>query len=188
MNTEQAMRNEELTGEVASRRLGDLLLLPASYGGLALLIVNDHYLKSHLHNAVSGKLSDVAGLMFFPLLVAAAIETAKCTLRIRLWGITGKGLCSIIVAVGVFFLLMKTWQPAGHLYAWLDAVLQWPVLALKAAITDGNPWAWPKTRIVMDPTDLFALPVLLIPWWTARSLIRDRPRAPFDRGVQIDPG
>jgi hypothetical protein len=63
MNTEQAMRNEELTGEVASRRLGDLLLLPASYGGLALLIVNDHYLKSHLHNAVSGKLSDVAGLM-----------------------------------------------------------------------------------------------------------------------------
>lgn len=170
------------------RRLGDLLLLPAAYCGLVLLIMNDHYLKRHLHNAASGKLSDIAGLMFFPLLVATAIETTRLTVRIRPWRISIRGFDATIVGVGMFFLLMKTWQPAAHIYASLDAVLQWPVLAGKAAITGGDPWTWPKTSIVLDPTDLLALPVLLIPWWTGRTVIRGQPGAKIGQAAQSDPG
>ena len=91
-----------------------------------------------------------------------------------------------VFAVGLTFLLMKTWQPAGQLYVWLDALLQWPVLALKAAILNAHPWVWPKTRIVMDATDLIALPVLLIPWWTGRSLSKSQSAVPHSEGNSVD--
>ena len=168
MKIEHSIGSDPPDGKVASRHLGDLLLLPASYCGLALLIVNDHYLKHHLHNAVSGKLSDIAGLVFFPLLVATIAETAKYTLRIRPWCMSVREFDVIVIAVGILFLLMKTWQPVGGLYAWLDAAMQWPVLALKAGLTGGNPWIWPKTEIAMDLSDLIALPALVIPWWSGR--------------------
>jgi len=172
--------NKHLNGAMGSRRLGDMLLLPASLCGVALLIVNDHYMKRHLHNAISGKLSDIAGLLFFPLLIATGIETTRIVLRRRQWCISIGGFDSTVVVVGIFFMLMKTWQPAGQIYVWLDASLEWPVLAVKAAFVSGNFWTWPKTGIVMDTTDLMALPALLIPWWSGRRWILSHPGATGD--------
>ncbi len=39
--------------------------------GLSLLLFNDFYLKAQFHNAVTGKLSDFAGLFIFPLFFVA---------------------------------------------------------------------------------------------------------------------
>ncbi|MBA3805470.1 MAG: hypothetical protein H0X14_07155 [Acidobacteria bacterium] len=39
--------------------------------GLFLLLFNDFYLKGHFHNALTGKLSDFAGLFVFPLFFVA---------------------------------------------------------------------------------------------------------------------
>ncbi|MDP6933021.1 MAG: hypothetical protein QGG40_08885, partial [Myxococcota bacterium] len=43
------------------------LLHPAPLLALVVLVVNDHWGKGHLPAVLSGKLSDFAGLLFFPL-------------------------------------------------------------------------------------------------------------------------
>lgn len=49
----------------------DLLASPGFLLGLSLLLLNDFVFKRHLHSAVSGKLSDFAGLFVFPLFCVA---------------------------------------------------------------------------------------------------------------------
>ena len=46
-----------------------LLLHPAFLGALAVLLLNDYFLKETFHNWWTGKLSDVAGMLLLPLLV-----------------------------------------------------------------------------------------------------------------------
>jgi hypothetical protein len=48
---------------------GDGLLHPIVLLAIGILLINDHVLKSAWPGAVTGKLSDIAGLVFFPLLV-----------------------------------------------------------------------------------------------------------------------
>ena len=48
---------------IASRALAT----PIAIFAIALLVVNDHVLKLACPGLVTGKLSDFAGLMFFPL-------------------------------------------------------------------------------------------------------------------------
>jgi hypothetical protein len=40
---------------------------PLFIGALAILLINDFFLKFHFHNFITGKLSDVTGLFIFPL-------------------------------------------------------------------------------------------------------------------------
>ena len=150
-------------------------MVPASYLGLVMLVVNDHYLKARFHNTLTGKLSDVGGLLFFPLLLATIVECARRVTRRRPWGLSVRGFSVIVALTGLMFVLMKSWQPASDLYAWLDAVLQWPVLAMKAAVTSGSPLSWPHTSIVKDPRDLIAIPALALSWWNGTTLLRQRP-------------
>ena len=49
-------------------RLTRHLLHPVFVGGLLLLLLNDHYLKAAYGNWWTGKLSDLAGVVFLPLL------------------------------------------------------------------------------------------------------------------------
>lgn len=53
------------------RRNLNLLVSPVFLLGLFLLLLNDFYLKSCFHNALTGKLSDFAGLFIFPLFYVA---------------------------------------------------------------------------------------------------------------------
>lgn len=46
---------------------------PASLAAVVVMGVNDHILKARLHNALTGKLSDVAGCFFLPLFVSAVL-------------------------------------------------------------------------------------------------------------------
>ena len=66
----------------------DLLLSAPLVGALALLVVNDHLLKPLFHNAVTGKLSDVAGLFALTLFCRALVpagRTAICLTMAALW-------------------------------------------------------------------------------------------------------
>lgn len=45
--------------------------------GLLILILNDHFLKYSLHNAVTGKLSDVAGLLILPLFLQYLFDAPR---------------------------------------------------------------------------------------------------------------
>lgn len=55
-------------------RRTDILLSPAFLLGLLVLLANDFIFKYQFHNALTGKLSDIAGLFIFPLFIAAVLR------------------------------------------------------------------------------------------------------------------
>jgi hypothetical protein len=62
------------------------LVRPLPLLAVAVLAVNDAFLKPAFHNALTGKLSDLAGCFLFPLYLAAllALVAPRLTLRTRL--------------------------------------------------------------------------------------------------------
>ncbi len=111
------------------------LLHPLWIAALAVLVLNDHWLKHAglLPEWATGKLSDLAGLMVAPLVLAVA-------LRVR----TLRGLRWAHVAVALGFGVINLWPAAAR--------------GVEAVTALGPiPWA-----ITVDPSDLVALPMLLL--------------------------
>lgn len=107
---------------------------PLFLAGLLLLVLNDHVLKGSglAPAALTGKLSDVAGLLVAPLVLA------------WLFGVRDRrGWRAVHVAVAVGF-----------------AALQVPPVA--SAIEDGLRLLGLGARLWADPTDLLALPALAL--------------------------
>jgi hypothetical protein len=128
------------------------LVHPLSITAIVLLGVNDHLLKGLFPGVVTGKLSDVAGLAFFPLLVALGLSPLLRS--------PSRALAGSLLITGAWFSAVKT-------------------IPIAAAVTEGllSPlFTW---RIVVDPTDLVALPALgvaLVAWRGAER----GPRRPTD--------
>lgn len=114
------------------------LTSPLALGAVALLALNDHWLKRAWPGLVTGKLSDLAGCFVLPLFLSALLACAtRWPLARRL--AVGAG------ATVVFFTALKL-SPAVA-----GAVAR--ALDLSALGLGG----W-RSRIVADPTDLVALP------------------------------
>ncbi|MCB9753143.1 MAG: hypothetical protein H6713_24570 [Myxococcales bacterium] len=124
---------------------------PVWLAALAILIVNDHLLKGAemLPAPITGKLSDLAGMIVAPALLAAL-------LRVRARG----SLVACHVAVGVVFAAINLSPAAAAL---------WSGLMGAVAI----PWA-----ITVDPTDLVALPLLALSYALMLPVMERRPSAP----------
>ena len=140
------------------------LLHPIALGSIALLLINDHYLKLHHPSWVTGKLSDVAGLVFFPLLLAAIV-------RVRVE--------TAAVATAIVFALVKTVPAATEIYRHGLGLVQ---LAIGG---DGTP-----VEAVTDPSDLLALPFVLLAIVIARrceQLADDAPGQPPDDVALVAP-
>ena len=58
----------------------DALLHPLALAALVLLILNDHLLKDLAPGPLTGKLSDVAGLVVLPLIILGAWELVMASL------------------------------------------------------------------------------------------------------------
>lgn len=87
---------------------GAALLHPVALGAIALLIANDHVLKAAFPSVLTGKLSDFAGMLFFPAMLQSAAEW----LRLAPWGDRRVAwACAALTALG--FGVVKTWPPAG---------------------------------------------------------------------------
>jgi hypothetical protein len=56
------------------RTAGSLLLHPVHLGALVTLGLNDHWFKAMWPGPVTGKLSDIAGLVVLPVVVVASVE------------------------------------------------------------------------------------------------------------------
>ena len=123
------------------------LLHPVWWFSLVVLLVNDHFLKGGrvLAGAVTGKLSDFAGMLVAPALLAVLLGV-----RSR------QGFVVCHVAVGGVFAMLKLSDQAARTFCDVGAALG---LAYK---------------VVADPTDLVALPVLLASLW----LFDPKSRAP----------
>jgi hypothetical protein len=131
-------------------------LHPIAIAAAGVLLVNDWLLKPSSAPAwLTGKLSDVTGLIVAPVALTAMIGlvlwvAARAGARIEPW-LTRRRLIAAIAATGGLF----------------TAVKLSPALATRLAGLWGE--VVPGSRIVADPTDLIALPALAIAWWIGRA-------------------
>jgi hypothetical protein len=146
---------------------------PATLAAVALLAVNDWVLKPRVvpdsgASLVTGKLSDVAGLVFAPVVLSAAIglllhAAARLGARVDP-SLSGRRLALCLAATGAGFAAVKLSPALGALVAgWLSHL--------------GRP-----ARFHDDPTDLLALPALLAARWIGRDELR---RVPLGRAAAI---
>lgn len=112
------------------------LLSPTWLVALVVLALNDHILKGAgvLPGWFTGKLSDFAGMIVAPVLLAAL-------LRVR----SRRGLLACHVAVGAVFAGINLSTGLADAWSWLMGFVM--------------PW-----QITVDPTDLIALPTLALGW------------------------
>src|SRR5512138_134848 len=92
---------------------------PATVSSILLLLINDHVLKTVSPSWLTGKLSDFAGLFFFPFIVAAGLSILlkKFEIAPRRLGQLAFGL------VIAWFTLLKTSPWANSLTAQLASFL-----------------------------------------------------------------
>jgi hypothetical protein len=147
---------------------GAVVLHPAALVALVVLVVNDHVAKTLWPGVLTGKASDVAGLVLAPLVLVALAEIG-CEIAGR--ERPGAGVVVVAAALtGAGFAAVQLSPAAGSLYRHgLGAAQQ--LLG-----GDGRP-----VVLTPDLTDLLALPALLVPWIVAGRvrLRRDVPATPL---------
>ncbi|HYX31697.1 MAG TPA: hypothetical protein VE954_01195 [Oligoflexus sp.] len=85
---------------------------PLVLTAIVIVAVNDHYLKqSGVAGFVTGKLSDFAGLWFFPFLLADMSSLVQ-----RRWQHSSFIFGGCLAFTGLFFVLLKTSAEAVRLY------------------------------------------------------------------------
>lgn len=107
---------------------------------VAVLALNDHFLKAAFHNTLTGKLSDVAGCFFFPLFISALLA------QVTRWPLERRMGAGVLATLAIF-VPIKLSVAGAELVARAMGVL-----AVPAGL--GMP------HIVTDPTDLLALPMI----------------------------
>ena len=140
------------------------LLDPVALAAVLLLVVNDWFLKGRAPAGLTGKLSDLAGLVCAPLIATAALDVAlwaaarlgaPVDFSLRRWKIAGAA-----AVIGCAFAAVKLSPAAAH--------------ALEQA-AGGIGLHW---RIAADASDLFTLPGLALAIWLGR---REIARVPLGR-------
>jgi hypothetical protein len=127
-------------------------------GAVVLLALNDHLLKTSaiLPAVVTGKLSDFAGLFYFPLLLVALLRTVGQALGVAV-PLRTRTVAAAVVGTGFVFAAVKTSARGAATYT---AVLTW---------LTGHP-----AHCVVDPTDLLALVVLPLCYLHGRRFCEPR--------------
>ena len=121
---------------------------PPSVLALVVLALNDHVWKQQWPGLVTGKLSDFAGLVLAPPLLAVLLAACRVR-RPAPWALAGAGLG--------FALVKSTVAGAGLASAALSLVT--------------------PSHVLRDRTDLIALSALPLAWWVSRASNRStRPR------------
>ncbi|MCP3097410.1 hypothetical protein LZ198_00830 [Myxococcus sp. K15C18031901] len=155
---------------------GDALLHPLVFGAVLVLILNDHVLKARYASWWTGKLSDVAGLAMFPLVLQGLWEQVRAR-GARGFRPSSRVLLTCVLLTAACFGAVKVSQTAGDGWRWALGGLQWPARAAWALASGrGVPAVVPVAHVV-DVTDLLALPALLVAWRVGRRRCADDSRA-----------
>ena len=135
-------------------------LHPLSLAALALCAVNDHLLKGAglLPSIVTGKLSDFAGLLFFPLFFTAALDTVLYFLSAPLEAMGRRPLpyrlsrakaAAAGIITGALFTALQLSPAVKDLYIAVHRLIGFHV------------------RMTQDPSDLIALLMLPVAYFIA---------------------
>lgn len=133
---------------------GDGLLRPTVLAAIAICAVNDHLLKTWLPSWWTGKLSDVAGLIFFPVLLQALVELGEAITG-RWRGPRRLTLCVCVVITATVFAAINVSAGAAAAYVGLASEARSAI----AALWGGGPVV---VKVTSDAGDLLALPALLV--------------------------
>lgn len=143
---------------------GELAIHPVVAGAVVLLFVNDHLLKPYYAGWLTGKLSDVAGLIAAPLLLQASVELLTGAKLPR-----GRAVPLVLCScVGAMFMAMELTDFGDAAFRYGLGVVQWPLRALLA-------WDLVKLRPVAhvaDAEDLWALLALWLAFEVGASRAR----------------
>jgi hypothetical protein len=154
------------------------LLHPLALLSVGLLVLNDHFLKAAVPGPVTGKLSDGAGLLFFPLLLTSIFEIAAAILLrqvpSRRLSVGGASVVTVVTFVAV-----KTTTIGAGVFGWSLGSAQW--LASLGPLT--GRMAEPAA-VIADPSDLIALPAVLAAWWIGTAGFATRPRGRSPKAIQ----
>jgi hypothetical protein len=154
----QARRAGDLDGSQQAAWIGlRALAHPATLAAIAALLLNDHVLKRLTPGILTGKLSDFAGLLFFPMLIAVLLGWLVHWPRRR------------AATVGA-----ASFAGSALLFALLKSVPQ----ANAAARDLASSMLGLQIQLALDPSDLWALLVLppaLALWLRAESNPRPAP-------------
>lgn len=141
---------------------GGGLLHPVPVVAIVLLLLNDHVWKAAYPGALwTGKLSDFAGLAFFPLFLQALVEAGQELLR-RSWRPSRRVLAAAAVATALVFTLVQVWPPASEAYRVVFGAAFWPVGAARALLSGAELPGWAAARLHPDPWDLVAVPAVAV--------------------------
>jgi hypothetical protein len=138
---------------------------PLTLAAVVLLVVNDWVLKPRWHGVVTGKLSDVAGLAFAPVLLSAVIGLGLHLLA-KLGApvdpsLTRRRLLACCAATAAGFALVKLCPP----------------FAERVAALIGH-----HAEFYPDWTDLLCIPFVLVALWIGRDELR---RVPLGRPAAL---
>jgi hypothetical protein len=147
---------------------GDGLLNPVALAALAVLILNDRFLKTAWPGAVTGKLSDVAGLIVAPLALQAGWEIVAWVGG-RWTGPSSRVLAVAIALVGVGFVAIQVPGPAVDAYRFGLGILQWPLAVVTAMIAGSGLPPISPVAATPDLADLLALPAIGLAWWVGQQ-------------------
>lgn len=148
--------------------VGEQLLHPVVLSAVVLLLLNDHVFKRLWPSAITGKLSDIAGLVFFPLFLQALWE-----LGLRVFGKpvrhSSRVLLAAVVLTALVFAAIQLHPVAAEVYRVGLGALQWPFEA-GFELLGGRPSPAPRrVHLTQDVTDLLTLPALGVPLWLGRA-------------------
>jgi hypothetical protein len=128
------------------------MLHPVVVLAVLILTANDQVAKALWPGIITGKLSDLAGLVVFPLLLVSLDELCRAILR--------KGeipsrrtLIAAIAITGIGFSAAKVIPLVGDWYRVLWGYLAAPLRGSTGPVV-----------LSQDPTDLLALPALAVGW------------------------
>jgi hypothetical protein len=146
---------------------GEQLLHPVILLAIGLLILNDQLLKALWPGTLTGKLSDFAGLVFFPVFLQSLWELAGAW-RGREWAHSARVLWSCALMTAAVFAFTKLSAPGAALYRLgLGAIRSLPAAA--ADVLQGEAPHWGLARFTQDPSDAIALPAVLVGLWLFRA-------------------
>lgn len=115
---------------------------PTTWVSIAVLLINDHILKNLCPSFLTGKLSDFAGLFFFPFIVALGLSLILARFKFSTRNI---GIIAF-VSVAIWFTLIKTVQPINSLATQITLLLGIP------------------SRFILDSTDVIAVSIMFPAW------------------------
>jgi hypothetical protein len=155
------------------------LLHPIAVASLAVFLLNDHVLKGVWPSWWTGKLSDVAGLIVAPVAIAAVVAALGGPRRLRVSPGAIAAVVTVVVAAG--FTAAKVDPTANAIGSWALGVVAWPLTVLGDLLAGRAIRPIGQVGLVLDPTDVIALPAALVGGWLAAGL--PEPGVPSGRGL-----